>query len=403
MGGWKIALWVLVVALVFGFLYLVRGVLLPFIVGGLIAILLDPLIRTLRKRGLSRGVAIGFVFTLFFGLIIAVGAITLPIMSRQLVAFSNNLSSMTRQMAAQSYANNYFLRWNPKHRISVSSQVNPLDRTLTQFRPTLERFGLPTSQAAIVEQYVEPRRQEITKVVQGFFNSLLGAVGGLTTQVMLLLFAPLVALFLLMDFDRLKVTSPSWIPPSFRRPVMDVMQDVGEIFQKYLRGIMISWTLYTTVVAIALSILQAPYSVLLALLFGTLYLIPIIGGFLNYVLLFLIVGLSGTSSNWFMQFPSAWTFALVLVVVQFLITMVWDQVVSPNLVGSSVGLSPAVAMFVVAAGGSLFGILGMLVAFPIGGAVKVILERAMRVATTTGSDTLGLPAVPLRHRAPLDG
>lgn len=398
MGGWKIALWVLVVALCLYFLYMVRGVLTPFILGLLIAILLDPVIRNLRKRGMRRGLAIALVFTAFFGILTGVGIVTVPIMTRQLATFSNNLGVITRQVANQSYQNNYFLRWNPKHRVEVSARVNPLDRQLSQFRPTLERFGLPTTQAAFVEQYLEPRRNEITQVVQGFFNSFLGILGGIGTQVVFLFFAPLVALFLLLDLDRIKLTSPTWIPPSIRKQTVDVLQDVGDVFQKYLRGLMISWTLYTTLVALVLSAMGAPYSVLLALLFGVLYLIPIIGGFLNYILVFLITGLSGVSSNWMMQFPSSWAFALVLVVCMVIITSIWDQVVSPNLVGSAVGLSPVVAMFVVAAGGSLFGIFGMLIAFPIGGAVKVILERVMKVTNTAGTDTLGLPSVPLRHR-----
>ncbi|MBL8059338.1 MAG: AI-2E family transporter [Chthonomonas sp.] len=402
MGGWKIALWILTVALVLGFLYLVRGILLPFIVGTLVAILLDPVVRQLRRRGLGRGAAVGLVFIAFFGVITAIGFFTVPIMAKQLNAFTTNIGSMTREMAQQGYANNYFVRWNPRHRIEASTSVSPLDRTLAQVRPTLDRLGLPSTQAKITEQILEPRRQEITKFVQGFFNSVLGALGGLGAQFLLLLFAPLVALFLLMDFDRIRLSLPNWIPPSIRAEAMDILEDVGDVFQKYLRGIMISWALYTTTVALALSLMGAPYAVLLALLFGTLYLIPIIGGMVNYVLLLVIAGLSGQNSNWFATFPSSWAFALTLVAVLFIITWVWDQLVSPNLVGSAVGLNPVVSMFVVAAGGSLFGILGMLVAFPIGGAVKVILERVLKVTNTTGSDTLGLPATPLRHRAPVE-
>ncbi|MCC7102554.1 MAG: AI-2E family transporter [Fimbriimonadaceae bacterium] len=402
MGGWKIALWILTVALVLGFLYLVRGILLPFIVGSLVAILLDPVVRQLRRRGLGRGAAVGLVFIAFFAVITGIGFLTVPIMTKQLSAFTMNIGSMTRDMAQQGYNNNYFVRWNPKIRVEASTSVSPLDRTLAQVRPTLDRLGIPSTQSAITEQLLEPRRQEITKVVQGFFNSVLGALGGLGAQFILLLFAPLVALFLLMDFDRIRVSLPNWIPPSIRSEAMDILEDVGDVFQKYLRGIMISWALYTTTVALALTILGAPYAVLLALLFGTLYLIPIIGGMVNYVLLLVIVGLSGQSGNWFSAFPSSWAFALLLVGALFLITWIWDQLVAPNLVGSAVGLNPVVSMFVVAAGGSLFGILGMLVAFPIGGAVKVILERVLKVTNTTGSDTLGLPATPLRHRAPIE-
>jgi predicted PurR-regulated permease PerM len=55
-------------------------------------------------------------------------------------------------------------------------------------------------------------------------------------------------------------------------------------------------------------------------------------------------------------------------------------------------------MFVIFSGGALFGLIGMIIAFPLAGAVKVILERLLRV-TSVQAETLALPMVPLRHRA----
>jgi predicted PurR-regulated permease PerM len=62
-----------------------------------------------------------------------------------------------------------------------------------------------------------------------------------------------------------------------------------------------------------------------------------------------------------------------------------------------VGLNPVVSMFVILAGGALFGLPGMLLAFPMAGAVKVVLDRVMKFTLTPG-DELKLPAIPLRHR-----
>lgn len=78
--------------------------------------------------------------------------------------------------------------------------------------------------------------------------------------------------------------------------------------------------------------------------------------------------------------------------------LIFDNMVYPRLVGGSVGLHPVVSMFVIFSGGALFGLVGMIIAFPLAGAVKVILERLLRV-TTVQPDMLGLPPVPLRHRA----
>ncbi len=392
----------LVVALVFILLYLVRGVLLPFIVGGFIAILLEPIIRQLRKRGLSRGVAISAVFAVFLAVVLGAAVITVPIMSRQFIGLSNRISGVTRQIAAQSYANNYFLRWNPKHRVAMSSQVAPLDESLAPFRPTLERYGVPSTQAEIVKRYVDPRRSEINGLVQAFFGSFLGALAGFGTTMALLLFAPLVAFFLLMDMDRIRANLPKLVPPSIRPQTLSVVQDVGTVFQDYLRGVTTSWTLYAITMGGILMVFEVPYSILLALFFATCYFIPKLGDIVNGTVLFLVIVATGTSSNWFLNVPSPWMFALIVIAIQFIMTMVWDFMLMPNLVGSAVGLRPAASLFAVMCMASLFGFVGMLLAFPAGGAIQIVLGRLMRATTKIGSDSLGLPAVPLRHRAPLD-
>lgn len=399
MGGWKTFLWVAVVGLALWFLYLVRGILLPFVLGFIIAIILEPLVKKLRLRGMSRGKAVALVFVTFFVVTIGAGLFAIPVVSSQVAGFSTGVSKLTRQFAAQSQEANFFVRWRPDLRAKRSTGQNPLDSQLARFRPTLERFGLPTTTSTISERYLEPRRKEITDVVQGFFNGFLGMITGVGSQIMMLPLTPFVALLLLMDLDRIRARAPEWVPPTIRKQTVSVVSAVSDVFLAYLRGMTLSWALYTTLLAIMLTILGAPYGVLLALLFGTLYLIPFIGGVINYITLFLIVGLSGISGNWFMQLPSPWAFALVLFGWQFVQTYAWDTYVHAKLVGNAVGLNPLVSMFVVFSGGALFGLLGMVIAFPIGGALKVILERLLRVTSTAGSDTLGLPVVPLRHRS----
>jgi predicted PurR-regulated permease PerM len=398
MQGWKIALWTGLVALTCFFLYQVRLILLPFILGFLVAILLEPMVRRLRVRGMKRSPAVMLVFSVFFAVLIGVTLLTIPVMTRQLATLTGSTTKLTRDLMQQSYANNYFLRWNPKQRAEQSVKENPLDAALGTVKPTLDRFGLPSTQSAVVEQYIEPRRKEITTFVRSFFNSVLGILSSVTGQLLILPLTPFIALFILLDFDNLRRNFPNWIPPAFRKQVIDTVSDVGDVFLNYLRGMTISLLLYTTILAIVLTIVGAPYGVLLALLFGVLYLIPVIGAPSGYVILFISTGLSGVTGNWFIQSGSSWAFAGVCMLAMILTSESYDKAIHPNLVGHAVGLSPLVSMFVVFAGASLFGVLGMILAFPLGGAIKVILDRLMRVTTATGSDTLGLPVTPLRHR-----
>ena len=78
-----------------------------------------------------------------------------------------------------------------------------------------------------------------------------------------------------------------------------------------------------------------------------------------------------------------------------------DPLVYTRVVGASVGLRPIVSFFVVFSGAALFGALGMLVAFPVAGSIKVILDRLLRI-TSEGQGTLDLPVVPLRHRTAVE-
>jgi predicted PurR-regulated permease PerM len=75
----------------------------------------------------------------------------------------------------------------------------------------------------------------------------------------------------------------------------------------------------------------------------------------------------------------------------------YDSLVYPRVVGKAVGLDPVVSMFVIFSGGALFGLVGMIIAFPLAGSVKVILDRLIRI-TSASQDALRLPSVPLRHR-----
>lgn len=398
MNGWKVAVWVAVVAATLYFLYLVRGVLLPFILGFIVAVLLEPTVRRLRQRGVPLKRAVGLVFIAFFVLLGGLCVWAVPVVGGQIAGFSTGVQQFSRRFATESYENNYFIRWNPAIRARKSFEQNVFDNTLAQFRPTLERFGLPTTRTAITEQYIEPRRKDIANVVQGFFTGFLGLLSSIGTQLLMLPLIPLVALFLLLDFDRLRANAPRWIPPTIRKQLVDVLGDVGDVFLAYLRGITISWAIYSSILAVLLSVLGAPYPVLLALLFGVIYLIPFVGGLINYFLLLLIVGASGVTSNAFLSVDNPWIFALILVGGLLAYTWAYDTFVHPNLVGSAVGLNPLLSVFVVLAGGTLFGLVGMVLAFPIGGAVKVILERVLKVTSTADSDMMGIPAVPLRHR-----
>ena len=398
MGRWRIAVWVALVAALLAFLYAVRGILLPFLLAWLIAVLLEPVVRKLRLRGMSRGLAVTSI-TLAFFVVAGVATIAVaPSVNAQLGEMQRALQSLTNRLAEENASENVFLGWNPAVKAQPPGPVGWIDRTIEDAAPMLESVGLPGSRRAIIDQYVEPRRDELASIVKNFFNGFLGIIGGAMSQVFLLLFTPLFVFMILLDLERFRAKWTSWVPPAIRPGAVSIVADIGDVFKKYLRGVLITVAAYMVVMSVVFGALAMPYSILLAMIAGALYLIPMLGPLMSALTIFVVTGLSGQTGNWFMTAGSPWVFAAVLVVVFLAVSTVFDQLVYPRMVGKAVDLHPLVSMFVIFSGGALFGLPGMLIAFPLAGSIKVVLARLLRLTTKPATEDLGLPATPARHR-----
>ena len=168
--GWRIALWIGLVALAGGLLYAVRGILMPFVVAWLIAVLLEPVVRKLRLRGMSRGKSVMLIIAGFFllagGLVVAVA----PEVSKQLTELKGTTQILTDRIADERSNANFFLRWNPAVKAQAPGPVGWFDQALEEFSPALNKVGLPSTRREIIDQYIEPRREDLLGIISNFFN-----------------------------------------------------------------------------------------------------------------------------------------------------------------------------------------------------------------------------------------
>lgn len=385
------------VAVALAFLWAVRGVLMPFALAWLIAMLLEPAVRGLGKLKVPRPAAVIVITLLFFGTIAGLAIWIVPKIGNQINQLRSSVQTFGERLSEESADDNPFVRWNPAVRAKEPGPLGVVDQYIQAYRPTLEQFGLPTTRRAFTADYVDPHRSDITTSLQNVFNGFVNFLGGAASQVVLLGFTPIFAIFLMLDLDKFRSKAVNWIPPAIRGPTKRLLDDVGDVFQNYIRGVTINIAAYVIVQMVVLSLFGAPYSLIVALIAGALYLIPNIGGLISMVLLFIVTGVTGTRGNWFMELPSSWAFAVVLALVFTTVTTCWDMLVTPRVVGQSVKLHPFFGMFVVFCGGALFGLVGMMLAYPIAGVVKLLMERLMNVTHQQGS-VLALPEIPLRHR-----
>lgn len=398
MVGWRILLWVVLVLSALLFLYLVRGILPPFIIAFVIASLLDPSIRKLRLRGVKRIYAVSMVFVIFFvgvaGVLVWVG----PRIATQVSDLTDRVEDFTRGLARANEQENFFVRWNPVVQAQKATQASPVDDLLARYEGPLSRFNLPTTQREIIEKYVEPRRGQITSIIQSGFDAFLGILLNLPAQIFNIILIPILTFMMLMDLENFKRSSPRWIPPAIRGSAVRLFEDIGDVFIRYLRGVTTVVLLFTVSVTLTFVFLQVPYAFLIGLLFGALYLIPYLGNIVSCIILFSLIGFNGIEGNFAFNLGSPWAYAAVATGVFLAIGFVFDHFLYPQMVGKGVGLNGIVSLFVILCGGALFGLPGMVLAFPLAGSVKIILDRLLRVTSTTG-EQLDLPTVPIRHRA----
>lgn len=448
MGGSRVLIWVAIVLIAAWFLYTVRSILFPFAFGLFTAAILDPSIRKLRLRGFSRPVAVLTMFVGFFILLTVAAALVIPRAISQLAGIQEESSRYLNTILFPPTKLDLFLddkrieqkliQHNyPSKPLEFKAWLRNREKTdenyvdfFTLFGPELTKYGLPSARTPLIEEINKPAEgdavdklikdnakmlerlglpttrdewEETLQIEQTVKNWVQGALGGaaavaeyIMSSLLLLLLTPPITLLILWDYDNFRRRFVTWIPPTIRPATTDILSDMSGVLAMYVRGLAKSVSLYTLVMMFVLSIIGVPYSVFVALLCGSFYLIPYVGNFISLGIIWIAVGTSGKTGFPFLDLGTTTSFTIACLVVFLVVGLLYDQLIHPRIVGKAVGLHPVVSFFVVLCGGAIFGLPGMILAFPVAGMVKVILDRLIRY-TTTREGMLDLPRVPSRH------
>lgn len=379
--AWRILLWISLVVGAVWFLWSVRVVLLPFVLAFLSAVIVEPVVEFLVARRIRRPVAVVVVtLAFFFVLGIVATALAGPVSQQVQVAQS------AIQRTADSFANE-----------GPDGSLEQVDAVLARLSSFTSQFGYTLDRETIVDRFIAPRQEKIAAWLETFANGLFNLVTTILSQAIGLIFVPVFVVMLLADLHLFRKRLRGWFPPSFRESGLALIGEVGDVFKAYLRGITISVSLYTMLMMALLFLLGAPYFTLLAIVGGILYLVPVIGGMATSLIVFTVLSLSGRTGTLWFDAGSPVGYALVVVAVLFAFGTSYDLLVHPRIVGKAVSLHPFFAVFMVFCGGALFGVPGMILAVPTAGAAKVVLEKLLKLSTSS-QEMLSLPTVPNRHR-----
>lgn len=325
----------LAIAVLVTFLYLVRGVLPPFIIAFAIAWLLDPVLDRLQKRKVPRMLAISAVYLVFLGVFVIALIFLVPAIIEQAKQLGHDLPGYADRLRV------------------VAADFMKSHRAL------LVKFKLPTTLEGVFSRYGSQASIQATSALQVASNWIVSNL----SKALWIILIPLVAFYFLVDIDRIKTRSVLFIPSTWRDRTTEVLSKVGSVFSSYARGLIIVCLLYGVTTTIVLSAFRLKYGIIIGLVSGVLYAVPFLGAILITLLVF-VVDLAAHG------FPHALMMAGIMVGLN---QGIFDFLVTPKIVGKSVGLHPVLSLFALMAGGQLFGLAGMVLAVPIAASIQEII------------------------------
>jgi len=369
----RLAVGMLLLVLAAIFLRSVRQLLAPVTLALLITYVLHPLVTRISKRlRISRGLAIVLVY-------LALGVILAAIAAGLGLALSQQVAGLVEDLR------------------QISTEIPSLLHQLENLR-----FNLGPWTIDLRTINLEPILSSLTSALQPLLTqtgAMVTSVAGATAQAVGVLVVILVlGYYMLIDFGGLDDTFVGMIPRAHRADIRRLLDETRLVWNAFFRGQLLLGLIVGGLVAVVLTILGVRFSLVLGLIAGVLEFVPIFGPVIAGLISVLVALFQG--SNWWGL--SAWGFAGVVLLAFTLIQQVENNVLVPRIIGHSLNLHPILVLLGALAGGSLAGVLGLLLAAPSVATSRLWLGYIYR--KVVGLETWPRPVVgprpPRRRRKP---
>jgi predicted PurR-regulated permease PerM len=331
--------WVAMAAIFLLLLWLLNDILLPFVVGVVVAYFLDPVVVRLQRMGMSRTWATTSVTIIAVLLTVGVAMAIVPPLFSQL------------QSLILSF---------PDYTVKLAARITPL------IDPIREQLNLPPLSLHELQAELTQRAGQVLAIAGTVAGKL--AQGGLAVfnLLALLFLTPVVTFYLLRDWERLVDAIDGALPRDHADTIRKLAHESNAAIAGYVRGQALVCISLGSIYAVGLSLVGLQFGLIIGLVAGAISFIPFVGTFVGAVM---ALGMA------LVQFPPDWMGVVKVAVVFVVGQMLEGNVLSPKLVGDRVGLHPVWIMFALLAGGALFGFTGVLIAVPVAAVIGVLVRH----------------------------
>ena len=327
----QIKYWTIAASILLIFLWLLGDILLPFVLGAAIAYLLDPIVDRLERLGTGRVLGTILILMAAFFVLFFIFLLLIPLVIDQfrlLAAAAPDLVTSVQALVLNQIA-------------SISPESEALNSTVSKLSTMAQdKLGI-------------------------IFGSVMASAISLIDIIMLMVITPVVAVYLLVDWDRILEKINELLPLDHASVVRSLASEIDSTLSAFVRGMIAVCLVLGIYYATALSLIGLEFGLIIGFIAGLVSFIPYVGALLGGVL---AIGLA------LIQFWG--DFELVaLVVGVFIVGQIFEgNILTPKLVGNSVGLHPVSLILALSLFGAFFGFIGLLLAVPLAASAGVILR-----------------------------
>jgi predicted PurR-regulated permease PerM len=344
----QVLFWAVLLAALCYALYMLGSAITPFAAGIALGYLLDPVVSKLERLGFNRLGASLLILILFASAFVIALIIVAPVLSNQLVAFAEHLPGYAMRLQALAVEEGNFLAqkygggWLTALGLGAPMSTSDIQRSVGEF---------------------------VAQGAQWLLNALKSLVSGgaaVFSFLSLLVITPVVAFYVLIDWHRMIAEIDSWLPLDHRDSLRAIAKEMNHALAGFIRGQSLVCLFLGLWYGLGLTLVGLDFGLLIGVVAGVLSFVPYVGSLTALVLSLGVALVQG--------WPSLNLFFLALGIVGFG-QFLEGNVISPKLVGQSIGLHPVWLMFALLAFGELFGFVGLVVAVPTAAAIGVIVRH----------------------------
>ena len=350
--AWAIVGLAAVVALLGLVGFVLRAVFAPLILAGAIVFLLNPVVTRLTQRGLPRAVSTALTYLAVVGVLALATVSIFPLAAQQADGLATEWPAIERRAE----------RW-------IEDVAENSQGTFFEFDRSELQEALEGGESSLTDQLAQARR-----IGMLLFHFLL-----------IVVLAPIIAFYLLVDLPHLTKVARSLVPVKYRAETELVMARLNRAIGGFFRGQLAVAVLVGVMVSIGLAVIGLRFWFLVGMIAGFFNMIPLIGPWVGGVPGVVIALTTGDMMQ-----------ALGVVIVMVVAQQVDNHFITPQVMQRAVSLHPAAVILALLAGGTLGGFFGLLLAVPVAAALKILVGHVWR------THVLGEPLVAQALRQAVD-